>query len=41
MIIRKFCAVLVFVAFAIAVGGMACSNTVQPLDNADETDGAT
>jgi hypothetical protein len=39
--IRKFCAVLVFVALGIAVGGMACVSTVQELDNTDETDGAT
>ena len=39
--IRKFCALLVFVALSIAGGGMACVNTVQDLDTADETDGAT
>jgi hypothetical protein len=38
---RKFCALLVFIALSIALGGMACINTVESLDNADETDGAT
>ena len=38
---RKFCALLVFIALSIALGGMACINTVESLDNSDETDGAT
>ena len=38
---RKFCCLLVFIVLAIAVGGMACIDTVADLDNSDETDGAT
>jgi len=39
--IRKFCALLAFIALSIAVGGMACVDTVNDLDTEDETDGAT
>jgi hypothetical protein len=38
---RKFFALLAFMALAIAVGGMACVETVNSLDKSDETDGAT
>ena len=39
--IRKFAALLTFLALAIAVGGMACVETQNELDTEDETDGAT
>lgn len=39
--IRKFFALLAFVALSIAAGGMACVDTVQQVDKSDETDGAT
>jgi hypothetical protein len=38
---RKYAALLVLLAFAIAVGGMACVDTIQELDKSDETYGAT
>lgn len=38
---RKLYALIAFVAFAIAAGGMACVDTVNELDRSDETDGAT
>jgi hypothetical protein len=38
---RKYAALLVLLAFAIAVGGMACVETIQDLDRSDETFGAT
>ena len=38
---RNYAALLVLLAFAIAIGGMACVQTVQELDRSDETDGAT
>jgi hypothetical protein len=38
---RKFYVLLAFIAFSIAVGGMACVDTVEELDRSDETDGAT
>lgn len=38
---RKLYALFAFVAFAIAIGGMACVDTVNAVDRADETDGAT
>ncbi len=38
---RKLFAFLAFAAIAIAVGGMACDSTVNTIDTADETDGAT
>lgn len=38
---RKFYALLAFIALSIAVGGMACVDTVEELDKSDETDGAT
>lgn len=38
---RKFCALLVFLALSIAMGGMACIDTVNEIDDSDETDGAT
>jgi hypothetical protein len=38
---RKFFALLAFLALSIAAGGMACVQTVNSLDNSDETDGAT
>jgi hypothetical protein len=38
---RKLFALLAFAAIAIAVGGMACDNTINTVDNSDETDGAT
>ena len=38
---RKFAALLAFLALSIAVGGMACVDTVNELDQSDETDGAT
>jgi hypothetical protein len=38
---RKFFALLAFITLSIAVGGMACVQTVEELDNSDETDGAT
>lgn len=39
--IRKFAALLAFIALSIAVGGMACVSTTNDPDTADETDGAT
>jgi hypothetical protein len=38
---RKFYVLLAFIALSIAVGGMACVDTVEQLDRSDETDGAT
>jgi hypothetical protein len=38
---RKFAALLVLIAATIAIGGMACVDTVNDLDKSDETDGAT
>jgi hypothetical protein len=38
---RTYAALLVLLAMAIAVGGMACVETVQELDRSDETFGAT
>lgn len=38
---RKFAALLALLALSIAVGGMACVDTVNQLDVSDETDGAT
>lgn len=38
---RKFFTLLLLGAFMIAAGSMACINTVQTLNNEDETDSAT
>lgn len=38
---RNFFALLAFIALSIAVGGMACVDTVNEVDKEDETDGAT
>lgn len=38
---RKFFTFLLLGALTIAAGSMACINTVQMLDNEDETDSAT
>lgn len=38
---RKFFTLLAFVALSIAVGGMACIDTQEQIDDSDETDGAT
>jgi hypothetical protein len=38
---KKFYALLVIAALSIAVGGMACGDTVDELDKLDETYGAT
>ncbi len=38
---RKFLALLVLAAMAMAVGGMACADTQATLDRSDEGDGAT
>jgi hypothetical protein len=38
---RKFFTLLLLGALMIAAGSMACINTVQQLDDSDETDGAT
>ena len=38
---RKFFALLAFVALSIAIGGMACIETQETIDDSDETDGAT
>lgn len=38
---RKFFTLLLLGAFMIAAGSMACINTVQTLDNEDETEGGT
>lgn len=38
---RKFFTWLLLGAFVIAAGSMACINTVETLDNEDETDSAT
>jgi hypothetical protein len=38
---KKFYALLVIAALSIAVGGMACGDTVDDLDKLDETYGAT
>jgi hypothetical protein len=38
---RKFYVLLAFIALSIAVGGMACVDTVESIDRSDETDGAT
>lgn len=38
---KKFYALLVIAAFAIAFGGMACGDTIEDLDKLDETYGAT
>lgn len=38
---KKFYAFLVIAALAIAVGGMACGDTIEQLDRVDETYGAT
>lgn len=38
---NKFYALLVIAALSIAVGGMACGDTIEQLDKVDETYGAT
>ena len=38
---KKFYALLVIAALAIAFGGMACGDTIEQLDKTDETLGAT
>lgn len=38
---KKFYALLVIAAFSIAIGGVACGDTVEDLDKLDETYGAT
>jgi hypothetical protein len=38
---KKFYALLVIAALSIAVGGMACGDTIDELDKLDETYGAT
>jgi hypothetical protein len=38
---KKFYALLVIAALSIAVGGMACGDTIDDLDKLDETYGAT
>ncbi len=38
---RKYAALLVLLALAIAVGGMACVDTIENIDKSDETYGAT
>ncbi len=38
---NKFYALLVIAALSIAVGGLACGDTVEELDKMDETYGAT
>lgn len=38
---RKYLALFVLFGLAIAVGGMACVDTMTDLDRSDETDGAT
>ena len=38
---KKFYALLVIAALSIAVGGMACGDTIEELDQMDETYGAT
>lgn len=38
---KKFYALLVIAALSIAVGGMACGDTIDSIDKLDETHGAT
>ena len=38
---RHFAALLAVIAMSIAIGGMACSPTIEQLDKSDETYGAT
>ncbi|WP_255215819.1 hypothetical protein [Pseudenhygromyxa sp. WMMC2535] len=38
---KTFTAFLVIATLAIAIGGMACGDTLEELDNIDETYGAT
>jgi hypothetical protein len=38
---NKFYALLVIAALSIAVGGLACGDTIEELDKLDETYGAT
>lgn len=38
---NKFYALLVIAALSIAVGGLACGDTMESLDKLDETYGAT
>ena len=38
---KKFYALLVIAALSIAVGGMACGDTIDEIDKLDETYGAT
>jgi hypothetical protein len=38
---KKFYVLLVIAALSIAVGGMACGDTIDELDKLDETLGAT
>ncbi len=38
---NKFYALLVIAALSIAVGGLACGDTIEELDKMDETLGAT
>ncbi|HVH99254.1 MAG TPA: hypothetical protein VM869_11100 [Enhygromyxa sp.] len=38
---NKFYALLVIAALSIAVGGLACGDTLEELDKLDETYGAT
>jgi hypothetical protein len=38
---KKFYVLLVIAALSIAVGGMACGDTIDELDKLDETYGAT
>jgi hypothetical protein len=39
--IRKFYSLLIIAALTIAAGSMACSETLETLDNQDETDSGT
>ena len=38
---NKFYALLVIAALAVAMGGVACGDTIEDLDKLDETYGAT
>jgi hypothetical protein len=38
---KTYYALLVIAALSIAVGGLACSDTIEELDKLDETYGAT
>ena len=39
--VRKFCALLMCAALAIAIANMACGSTIEVLDTMDEGQGAT